>query len=241
VGTIFGDSKIQLSKWIKGIYEMCADKNGVSSLELARKLEITKKSAWFMAHRIREAIASTSSDKLSGIIEADETYIGGKAKNMHQEKREREIQGRSTAGKIPVFSIAKRGGEVRSQILEEVNSKTVRQPLKDNVDTQSTLNTDTLPVYNAVGKEFAKHETVDHGAGEYVRGKAHINTAEGYFSQLKRSIDGTHHHVSGKHLDRYLAEFDFRYTTRKEEDGQRTEEAIKRTMGKRLTYKMTVS
>ena len=109
------------------------------------------------------------------------------------------------------------------------------------MDTQAVLNTDTSPVYNHVGKEFAAHATVDHGKEEYVRGNAHINTAGGYFSQLKRSIDGTHHHVSEKHLPRYLAEFDYRYSTRKAEDGIRTEDAIRRTVGKRLTYEETVS
>jgi transposase-like protein len=242
VGTIFEDSKIPLSKWLLAVHEICADKNGVSSMELARKLDITQKSAWFMAHRIRYALdRSPLSDMLKGTVEADETYMGGKAKNMHKAKREQEIQGRGTVGKTPVFSMVVRNGEVRSQVLGEVNSETVRQPLKANIDAQAILNTDTSPVYNQVGKEFAAHETVDHGKEEYVRGDAHINTAEGYFSQLKRSIDGTHHHVSDKHLPRYLVEFDYRYSTRKEEDGKRTEDAIKRTVGKRLTYEETIS
>lgn len=241
VGTIFEDSKIALSKWLLAFHEMSADKNGISSHELARKLDITQKSAWHLAHRIRYAIARPPlSDKLQGTVEADETYFGGKAKFMHKAKREREIQGRGTVGKVPVFSIVNRGGEVRSQVIAEANSETVRQPLTENVDTQATLNTDTSPIYNQVGKEFAKHETVDHGKEEYVRGTAHINTTEGHFSQLKRSIDGTHHHVSKKHLGRYLAEFDYRYTTRKQEDGLRTEEAIKRTVGKRLTYRKPI-
>jgi len=232
VGTIFEDSKISLSKWLLAIHEICADKNGVSSMELARKLDITQKSAWFMAHRIRYALDRFPlSDMLKTTVEADETYIGGKSKSMHKAKREQVIQGRGTIGKTPVFSMVERKGEVRSQILGEVNGETVRQPLNPNIDAQAVLNTDTSPVYNQISKEFAAHETVDHGKEEYVRGNAHINMAEGYFSQLKRSIDGTYHHVSGKHLSRYLAKFDYRYSTRKEEDGKRTEDAIRRTVG----------
>ncbi len=242
VGTIFEDSKIPLSKWLLAVLEISADKNGVSSMELSRKLGITQKSAWFMAHRIRYAQNGFPlSEMLKGTVEVDETYIGGKARNMHRARREQVIQGRGTVGKVPVFSMVERGGEVRSQVLGVIDGESVRQPLKENVDAKATLNTDTSPVYNSVGKEFATHETVDHAREEYVRGAAHINTAEGYFSQLKRSIDGTHHHVSEKHLPRYLAEFDFRYSTRKDEDGTRIEKTIKRVAGKRLTYKEIIS
>lgn len=242
VGTIFEDSHIPLSKWFIAIHEMCAAKNGVSALELSRKLRISYRPAWHMAHRIRFAITrGVLAEMIKGTVEADETYIGGKAKNMHRAKREKVISGRGTVGKTPVFTIVERGGDARSQVVGEVNGETVRQPLMENVDTQATLNTDTSPVYNQVGKEFAKHETVDHIAGEYVRGKgknsAHINTAEGYFSQLKRSINGVYHHVSTKHLDRYLAEFDYRYSTRKSVDGNRTMRAIEQTRGKRLQYR----
>lgn len=237
IGTVMADSKIPLSKWLLAMYEMNAAKNGVSSLELARKLGITQKSAWHLGHRIRFAMAhSPLAEKLSGTVEADETYIGGKAANMHKAKREREIQGRGTVGKVPVFSAVQRGGKVESCVMKVVSSKNVREVLNQRVDKGATLNTDTLPVYNAAGKEFAKHETVDHGAGEYVKGDAHINTAEGYFSQLKRSLSGTYHHVSEKHLDSYLSEFDYRYNTRKANDGDRTNEAIQKTRGKRLTY-----
>ncbi len=241
VGTIFEDSKIPLSKWLLAFQELCGDKNGISSCELARKLDITQKSAWHMAHRIRYAISrSPVAEKLNGTVEADETYFGGTAKNMHKAKREKMISGRGTVGKVPVFSVVERGGEVRSQVMPNVNGKNVEKALTQNVEKSATLNTDTSTVYPQAGALFAKHETMDHGAGEYVckteNGKAHINTAEGHFSQLKRSIDGTHHHVSAKHLDRYLAEFDYRYTTRQQDDGTRTQDAIRRAVGKRLKY-----
>jgi len=126
----------------------------------------------------------------------EDTRDGALFGEGRKRKRERVIQGRGTVGKTPVFSMVARGGDVRSQVLEAIDGESVRQPLKENVDGQAVLNTDTSPVYNKVGKEFAKHGTVDHSREEYVRGAAHINTAEGYFSQLKRSIDGTHHHVS---------------------------------------------
>jgi len=237
VGTIFEDSHIPLSKWLIAIHEMCAAKNGVSALELSRKVGISYRPAWHMAHRIRLAITRSPLAKMiKGAIEADETYIGGKARNMHKVKRERVIQGRGTVGKTPVFAIVERGGDARSQVVNETNGETVRQSLVENVDKQATLNIDTSTVYNQVGKEFAKHETVDHGKEEYVRGGAHINTAEGYFSQLKRSINGTYHHVSAKHLGSYLAEFDYRYSTRKSIDGDRTMRALEQTRGKQLRY-----
>ncbi len=218
---------------------MNAAKNGVSALELQRKLGLgSYRTAWFMAHRIRYAIARPPLvNKLNGTVEADETYIGGKARFMHKGKRERVIKGRGTMGKTPVLTIVERGGEARSQVIENITTKSLPEPIRANVDSQATLMTDTHSGYLEAGKHFAKHETVDHTKEEYVRGNAHINTAEGYFSQLKRSINGTYHHVSDKHLDRYLAEFDYRYTTRRAEDGDRTLKAIEQMSGKRLMYR----
>jgi transposase-like protein len=231
VGTIFEDSHIPLSKWLLGIHLMCAGKNGVSAKELERQLGIAYRSAWFMAHRIRYAMAHESWDKpLEGTVEADETYIGGKAHGK---------RGRGAANKTPVVSLVERGGEVRSQMVTNVTGKNVKEVLEANVSPDATLMTDSYQVYTEPGKAFADHQTVDHGKNEYVRGDAYTNTVEGYFSQLKRSIDGTYHAISARHLPRYLAEFDYRYNTRTTTDGERTVKAIEKVAGKRLQYRDT--
>lgn len=203
VGTIFEDSKIPLHKWLLAIHLICAGKNGVSSCELGRQLGITQKSAWFMAHRIRLAMTREPlAEKLLEIVEADETYVGGKAHGK---------RGRGAAKKTAVLTLVERGGEARSQAMKRVTGESVRTVLQEHVDHKAVLMTDGYQVYRKPGQEFADHQTVDHGAGEYVRGEAHVNSAEGFFSQLKRSIDGTYHHVSERHLDRYLSEFDYRF------------------------------
>ncbi len=233
VGTIFEDSKIPLSKWLLAIHMMCAGKNGVAALELQRTLDIAYRSAWFMAHRIRYAMAHESFDKpLEGTVEADETYVGGKAHGK---------RGRGAANKTPVVSLVERGGSVRSRVVTNVNGKNIKDVLQGNISPDATLMTDAYQVYTEPGKMFAAHEVVDHGKGEYVRGDAHTNTAEGFFSQFKRSLDGTHHHVSAKHLHRYTGEFDFRYNSREMTDGERTVLAIEQVAGKRLQYKGTIS
>jgi hypothetical protein len=179
---------------------------------------------------------------LDGIVEVDETYIGGKSKNMHKVDRDKKIHGTGGADKIPVVTLVVRGGEARSQVMKTVTSKNMGKVLREHVAPTAALMTDTAGVYMQPGKGFASHQAVDHVKGEYVRynreGGSHIysNTVEGFFSQLKRSIDGTHHHVSEQHLGRYLGEFDFRYSTRGMSDSERTATAIRKTAGKRLTY-----
>lgn len=239
VGTVFERSKIPLHKWLLGFRLMASSKKGFSAHQLHRTLEITYKSAWFMAHRIREAMTPESYSSPmggeGGIIEADETYIGGKEKNKHSNKRLRE--GRGSVSKTPVVSLIERGGNIRSFHMPEVSHRTLKPILEYHVNKKSYLMTDESRVYSSLSNNFAGHETVNHKRGEYVRDNLwHTNTAENYFSILKRGIVGTYHHVSQQHLKRYIGEFDFRYNTRKVNDGERADIALKGIEGKRLTY-----
>jgi transposase-like protein len=226
VGTIFEDSHIPIHQWLSAIQFLCASKKGMSAHQLHRMLNITYKSAWFMAHRIRYAMGQPPlTEKLQGIVEADETYIGGKARGK---------RGRGAENKTPVFSLVQRGGDVRSFKTERVTAKNLKTMIRENVDRKSTIMTDEFLAYKYLHEEFADHQTVSHGSREYVRGDVHTNTAEGYFSLLKRGIIGIYHHISPQHLGLYLAEFDFRYNSRKVEDGVRMMLAIDGTKGKRL-------
>ena len=243
VGTLYERSHIPLHKWLLATHLMTSSKKGISAHQLHRMLGVTYKSAWFMAHRIREAMAPlTHSGPLGGagkVVEADTTYIGGKEANKHLGKRDsKKIGG---MGKQIVHTLVERKGKARSQHIANVSGKTLRPILTSQVSRKSTLMTDTAGGYHRIGKEFARHEVVDHGALEYVRGDAHSNTVEGYFSVLKRGITGTYHHVSEAHLKRYLAEFDFRYNERAAlgvSDGERAVRALKGIEGKRLTYRI---
>lgn len=232
VGTIFERSHIPLPKWLLAIHMLCSAKNGMSAHELHRTLGVSYKTAWFMAHRIRFAMTrSPLAEKLVGIVEADETYVGG---------RRRHGQGRKE--KTPVLTLINREtGEARSQVVAEVTAKTLRSALIEEIDRERThLMTDSLPAYKKIGPTFQRHSTVDHWKKEYARGTVTTNTVEGFFGQLKRSINGTYHKVSREHLHRYLAEFDLRYTTRTTTDSQRTVMVLEKTAGKRLMYREPV-
>jgi transposase-like protein len=243
VGTLYERSHIPLHKWLLATHLLCASKKGMSAHQLSRMLGITYKSAWFMAHRIREGMAPTKPAALGGegkIVEADTTYVGGKEKNKHRNKRNAKNIG--GMGKQIVHTLVERGGRARSNHIANVSGKTLRPVVMKQVDRASTLMTDTAGGYMAMGKEFARHEMVDHGIGEYVRGEAHSNTVESYFATFKRGVVGTYHNISQAHLKRYLAEFDFRYNERSAlgvDDAQRMEQALKGIEGKRLTYRRT--
>ncbi len=242
VGTVFESGHVPLNLWLQATHLLCSSKKGMSSHQIHRILGVTYKTAWFMTHRLREAMREGKIPAALGgegkVVEADESYIGGKEKNKHRNKRTKgNIGGK---GKEVVFSLVERGGSVRSHHIPEVNAKTLRPILVAQIDAKSFLMTDEAGQYYHPGKEFAKHETVNHGAGEYVRGEAHSNTVENYFSILKRGITGTYHHVSQQHLKRYLAEFDFRYNERVGlgiGDQERTTRALRGIVGKRLTYR----
>lgn len=242
VGTVFEHGRIPLHKMLQATYLICSSKKGVSAHQLHRMLEITYKSAWFLTHRIREAMREGGlPGGLGGegkYVEADETVIGGKERNKHKSKRNPNNIG--AVGKEIAFSLVERGGRVHSFHVPKVNAKTLRPIMRTHIDRKSYLMTDDAGQYRVIGPEFASHETVNHGIEEYVRGNAHSNTVEGYFSLLKRGLNGTYHHVSQQHLKRYLGEFDFRYNYRVAlgyDDNQRTDTALAGIVGKRLLYR----
>lgn len=245
VGTVFERSKVPLNKWLLATYLLTSSKKGMSAHQLHRMLGVTYKTAWFMFHRIREGMRP--GNDVAGprggegkIVEADETVIGGKERNKHVSKRNPKNIG--AVGKQIAFSLVERGGQVRSYHVANVSSKTLREIIVTQISRASTLMTDDAGQYRLIGPEFARHERVNHSIEEYVRGDCHTNTIEGYFSILKRGINGVYHHVSEAHLKRYLAEFDFRYNERSAlgvSDGERADKVLKAISGKRLTYRRT--
>lgn len=234
VGTVFERSKVAIRHWLVAYYMLCTSKKGCSALQLQRMLGIgSYRTAWFMFHRIRYAMRDgVFTTPLTGTVEADETYIGARRKRGTR-------RGRPGFGshKAPVVALVQRGGKVRSMHMPQVTARNLKAVLSQHIDPSATLMTDEYASYKQPGKRFAKHETVNHSADEYVRGAAHVNTAEGFFSLLKRGINGVYHHVGKQHLNQYLGEFDFRYNTRKMTDGQRTIEGIRQIDGKRLMLK----
>ncbi|UVK48789.1 IS1595 family transposase (plasmid) [Mesorhizobium sp. AR07] len=236
VGTVMERSKIPLSKWLFAMHLMGASKKGMSALQLSRMLGVTYKTAWFLCHRIREAMTPDQRGPIGGankVVESDETYIGGKAKNRAFAKKEPK--------KHAVLALVDRDGNSYSFHIANVKADTLRETINKAVDSKSHLMTDELLSYGSVGKQFAGHSTVNHSADEYVRlgGFAHINTAECRFSLMKRAVFGTHHSISEAHLSRYLAEWDFKFNTRKMNDGERATLIAKGLEGKRLTYRPT--
>jgi transposase-like protein len=244
-GTIFHGTKVSIRTWVFVVFEISSSKNGVSAREIERKYGVCCRTAWFMLHRIREAMTNDGLlQTMRGTIVADETWIGGDPKNLH-EKQRRAVRpyhpGMNVrTDKTPVLSLINaETGEARSRVVPNVTGAVLRKVMSENVDIPaSVLHTDSGPQYKVLGQEFAFHGAVNHADGEYVRDGISTNKAENFFSQLKRSLDGTHHHVSREHLDRYLAEFDYRYSTRKMSDTARMERLVGQVGGKRLTYKL---
>ena len=243
IGTIFEDSHIPLRKWLIAWYLICSSKKGISSLQLQRNLELgSYRTALFMTHRIRYALKDPSfSEKLSGTIEVDETYVGGKPRLG--DKRTELTGFRVNSNKIPVVSLLERGGKVRSQVMRSVTGKNLKQVIRDNVLVCSEVHTDEHWGYKGLEPKFT-HRVVKHSAKEYVRREGDkmvtTNGVEGFFSLLKRGVIGTFHHVSEQHLPLYLAEFDHRHNCREMTDGERTVNGLQKVEGKRLTYRPAV-
>jgi transposase-like protein len=239
VGTIFEDSPIGLDKWFAAMWMITNAKNGVSSYEISRAIGVTQKSAWFMLHRIRLAMQSESFDKMSGEVEVDETFIGGKARFMHKDKREAQIKGRGSVGKTAVLGLLERHGpdghsDVRTKVVPNTRRKTLSPEVRNNVVPGSNVYTDALRSYADLDDEFI-HEVIDH-AEEYVRGKVHTNGIENFWSLVKRAIKGTYVSVEPFHLFRYLDEEEYRYNHRKTDDADRFQGVVGSVVGKRLTH-----
>jgi transposase-like protein len=234
VGTVFESSKIPLSKWLTAVYLLCSSKKGISSHQMSRTLGVTYKTAWFMTHRIRFAMADVGGGLMGsggGVVEVDETYIGRKPGRR---------KGRGHAHKETVFALVDRKGRAKSVHITGPVFEGIKKTLTENVSPDATLMTDDARLYRKIAKAFADHQAVNHSKGEYVRGNAHTNTIEGFFGVFKRGMNGTYQHCSSDHLHRYLAEFDFRYNNRSAvgvEDADRAANALKGIGGKRLTYR----
>jgi len=234
-GTIFEDSPLGLDKWLLAMWQVVNCKNGVSSYEIHRATGVTQKTAWFMNHRIRLALRMGSLAKMSGEVEVDETFIGGKARNMHIAQRKRRITGTGGKDKTAVVGFVERGGKVQSVVVENRKKKTLQEEVKKRVEAGSALYTDELLSYEGLEGQYA-HQVINH-ALSYVEGRVHTNTLENFWSLLKRGLHGTYVSVEPFHLARYLDEQAFRYNNRREmNDGDRLDLAVRQIVGKRLTY-----
>lgn len=247
-GTIFHGTKVELRTWLMVVVEMCSNKNGMAAREIERKYGVAPKTAWFMAHRVREAMKHRVPGSLVGVIVADETFIGPERQRMNKTTRAKweakrmdptaDFQG--WGDKTPVVSLINATtGEVRSAVIPRVDGTNLRKVISEQVNMAgSVLWSDESASYRMIGREFLAHHTVNHSEDQYVGpGGVGVNKAENYFSQLKRSLDGTHHKVSEEHLPRYLAEFDFRYSTCQMTDAQRVHRLMGQVEGRRLSYK----
>ena len=244
VGTIFEDSPIKLGKWWSAIWLISNAKNGISSCEIHRALGVTQKTGWFMLQRIRLALQSGTVMKMRGTVEADETYIGGKAANMHKHVREARIKGRGTVGKEIVFGLLERGerkkaSRVHAKVIKTAERAVLHGEIKEKVEAGSNVFTDCLPAYCPMDEAYI-HATVDH-AVEYVRDNIHTNGLENFWALLKRTLKGTYVSVNAEHLFRYLDEQSFRFNERKDNDQGRFLKAIAGIMGRRLTYLALIS
>ncbi len=233
------DSPIGLDKWLMVMWQIVNSKNGISSCEVHRAIGVTQKSAWFMDHRIRFALGMDAGEKMSGHVEADETFIGGKARNMHASKRARRITATGGKDKVPVMGILERGkdgknSKVRTTIISNRKKSAIQSEVRKHVEAGSALYSDALKSYNGLEREYA-HQVIDH-AVQYVDGNVHTNSLENFWSLLKRSISGTYVSVEPFHLFRYLDEQAYRFNNRKLTDAERFDAAVRGIVGKRLTF-----
>ena len=237
-GTIFCGSKVPLRKWFIAIWFETSHKKGISSIQLSKDISVTQKTAWFMLQRIRECFFFENKSKLDGDVELDETFVGGKNKNRHRNKRVKHSQGRSFKDKTPVLGMLQRGGNVVCRVVKSTSKKHLTAPILKTVKRTSTLYTDEWCGYDTVGKVYSR-SIVDHGHGQYVNGNAYTNNIEGFWGIVKRSIIGIYHKTSRKHLHRYMNEYVFRYNTRKISEGERFN-LLLCNLEYRITYKQLI-
>jgi transposase-like protein len=236
-GTIFERSHVPLHKWVYAMYLLVTARKGISSMQLAKEIGITQKSAWFVLHRLREACGGSDLSKLKGIIEIDETFVGGLEKNKHESKKLKA--GRGTVGKTPVLGMRERGGRTKAVPISSTDKETVQSTIRQHVEDGSILHTDEAGAYDGIKALSFEHDTVNHSAGEFVRGSVTTNGIESVFAVLKRGLIGVYHHTSKKHLGRYVDEFAFRLNEGnvKHHTLTRLDSFIDGVAGKRLTYK----
>ncbi len=237
--TIFDNTKMPLQKWFLAIWLVTSHKKGISSLQLGRDLDITQKSAWFMLQRIRNCFGIDNDTQLNNEVEVDETYVGGKNKNRHANKKVKNSQGRSSKDKTPVVGMVERGGKVTARTVENVKSATLTREIIRNVKESATLYSDEWLGYKGVSRIY-DHSVVKHNQGQYVVGRIHTNTIEGFWSLLKRGIFGIYHSTSRKHLQMYVDEFVFRYNSRKNSESFRFNLLLS-NIENRVTYKELIN
>jgi transposase-like protein len=246
IGTILEDSHLPIRTWLMAFSILCSAKKGISALQLQRQLGLgSYKSAWHLAHRIRHAMAREPLKGLLGVgggtVETDETWVGGKPRKRTGKHQPGTRQAKPSPTKTRVVGLVERGGRARAHVVPDLTGPTLKAAIRAHVDPSARLMTDENHAYIGLGKEFSGgHEVVNHSAGEYARGDATTNTVEGFFGLFKRGVMGSFHHISEKHMDRYLNEFSFRWDLRKASDGERTVEAIKAAEGKRLMYRVPI-
>lgn len=240
LGTMFEGSHISLRKWFIAMYIFSSHKKGISSHQLANDLGITQKSAWFMVSRMRHAFGFNNDKKMDGVIQADETFVGGKNKNRHSDKKVKESQGRSVKDKTPVFGMIQTGGQVVTAVVPNTQAKTIKPIIENMVNDGAIIVTDEWHAYKGLAKNYA-HVVINHKENEYVRGAFHTNGIENFWSLLKRGIYGIYHQVSPKHLHRYCDEFAFRFNSRKATTGDRFAYSLSVTENKKLTYKELIA